>query len=127
MALWQADAAGLRVWYAISADPFESARFALKLAALMLCAGLLVRYAASKQRLNALVHVVVGVGVASAIFGIVRQSTQHAPGFVLPFLKPGSGYGQFINKNHFAFLMEMAIGLVVGLLLILAEIHERLP
>jgi O-antigen ligase len=127
MALWQSDAGGLRVWYAISADPFESARFALKLGALMLSAGLLVRYAASKPRLNTLVHVVVGVGVASAIFGIVRQSTQHAPGFFLPFLKPGAGYGQFINKNHFAFLMEMAIGLVVGLMLMGGKKRERLP
>src|SRR5256885_9516527 len=37
----------------------------------------------------------------------------------LPFLSrlwPGRGYGQFINQNHFAFLMEMALGLVLGLL-----------
>jgi O-antigen ligase len=31
-------------------------------------------------------------------------------------LRPGTGYGQFINKNHFAYLMEMAFGLAVGLL-----------
>jgi O-antigen ligase len=28
---------------------------------------------------------------------------------------PGQGYGQFINKNHFAYLMEMALGLGLGM------------
>ena len=36
---------------------------------------------------------------------------------MLPLLKPDLGYGQFGNKNHFAFLMEMALGLALGLIL----------
>jgi len=32
-------------------------------------------------------------------------------------LKKNQGYGQFINKNHFAYLMEIAFGLVLGLAL----------
>jgi O-antigen ligase len=32
-------------------------------------------------------------------------------------LKPDQGYGQFINRNHFAFLMEMALGLALGMIL----------
>jgi O-antigen ligase len=35
----------------------------------------------------------------------------------LPLLIPDSGYGQFINYNHFAYLMEMAMGLILGLVL----------
>jgi putative inorganic carbon (HCO3(-)) transporter len=42
---------------------------------------------------------------------------QHSVGFGLPLLLPDQGYGQFINKNHFAFLMEMALGLILGLIL----------
>src|SRR5262249_35223442 len=38
-------------------------------------------------------------------------------GFVLPLLRPKQGFAQFINKNHFAFLMEMAFGLAVGLVI----------
>ncbi|MCA1602327.1 MAG: hypothetical protein LC776_12025, partial [Acidobacteria bacterium] len=50
------------------------------------------------------------------VFGIVRQTTQRGEaGFILPYLMPGEGYAQFINQNHFAFLMEMALGLVLGL------------
>jgi O-antigen ligase len=45
----------------------------------------------------------------------VRQFTQQHIGFVLPHLKPGFGYAQFINSNHFAFLIEMALGLSLGI------------
>jgi O-antigen ligase len=59
----------------------------------------------------------IGVAVASAVFGIVRQTTQQQTGFILPLLKQNQGYGQFVNKNHFAFLMEMGFGLGLGLVL----------
>jgi O-antigen ligase len=124
--LWQMDWAGNRVWYAISADPFESRRFALKTAALILSGVMLVRYTGSRRRLSMLVHAIIGVAVATALFGIARQAMQHAPGFGLPLLRPGLGYAQFINKNHFAYLMEMAMGLVAGVAIMRREKRERL-
>ena len=39
------------------------------------------------------------------------------PALCLPLLKPNQGFAQFINKNHFAYLMEMAFGLGIGLLI----------
>jgi O-Antigen ligase len=124
--LWQMDWAGNKVWYAISADPFESRRFALKAGALILAGVMLVRYTGSRRRLSVLVHGVIGVALATALFGIARQAMQHAPGFGLPLLKPANGYAQFINKNHFAYLMEMAIGLVAGVAIMRREKRERL-
>jgi O-antigen ligase len=124
--LWQTDWAGNRVWYAISADPFESRRFALKTAALVLAGVMLIRYTGSRRRLSVLVHAIIGVALATALFGIARQAMQHAPGFVLPLLRPGVGYAQFINKNHFAYLMEMAMGLVAGVAIMRSEGRERI-
>jgi len=101
----------------ISADPFETRIFILKVAAISLVLALLVRYTNSRRRLGALIFLIIMVGVVSALFGIIRQTTQHqGPGFVLPYLMPNSGYAQFINKNHFAFLMEMVLGLILGFL-----------
>src|SRR5258707_11696397 len=124
--LWQMDWAGNKVWYAISADPFESRRFALKTGALIPAGVMLVRYTANRRRLSVLVHAIIGVALATALFGIVRRGMQHAPGFGLPLLRPGIGYAQFINKNHFAYLMEMAIGLVAGVAIMRSEKRERL-
>jgi O-antigen ligase len=108
--------AGLKVWNAISADPYQTRLFVLKLLAFTLSGVMLLRYTSSSLRLRALVYTLIGVGLLSALFGIVRQTTQHSTGFFLPFLHAGSGYGQFINRNHFAFLMEMVLGLTLGLI-----------
>jgi O-antigen ligase len=93
-------------------------RFVFRLLACVLAGESLLRHTSTQRRLAALVSVVIGIGVLSAAFGIVRQMAQSDPaGFILPRLPLGAGYGQFINRNHFALLMEMALGLLVGLVI----------
>ena len=104
-------------WNAISADPYQTRFFALQLLALTLAGVFVARYMDTESRVMAVVNVVIVVAVASALFGIIRQTTQTAVGFGLPLIKPEQGFGQFINKNHFAYLMEMAFGLVLGIIL----------
>lgn len=108
--------AGLKVSNAISADPFETRLSVLQLLALILAGAMLLSQTTSRGRLRALVYTLIGTGLLSALFGLLRQTTQHSAGFLLPSLMPGSGYGQFINKNHFAYLMEMTLGLTLGLI-----------
>jgi putative inorganic carbon (HCO3(-)) transporter len=105
-----------RLWRSISADPYETRIFALQLLGLVLLAALFFRYASDERRLRTLIHVIIGIALLSALFGILRQTTQHQAGFVLPLLQLDQGYGQFINRNHFAFLMEMGLGLALGLI-----------
>lgn len=107
----------VEMWRALSADPYETRRFALKLLALTLAGLLMLRYTSNQRRLCTLVHVVIGVGVASALFGLIRKTGQgNAPNFLLPQLTPDRGYAQFLDRNHFAFLIEMVLGLVLGLM-----------
>jgi O-antigen ligase len=106
-----------RMWQSLSADPYETQVFALQLLALAVLAALFFRYVSHGHRIRILIHVIIGIALASAVFGIVRQTTQHQAGFLLPQLQVDQGYGQFINRNHFAYLMEMGLGLALGLLL----------
>jgi O-antigen ligase len=108
---------GFSPWNAISADPYQTRFFALLILALTLSGVLFSRYASSEKRMRILINVVISVAVASALFGIVRQTSQHSLGFGLQLFAPESGFGQFINRNHFAFLMEMSLGLILGLIL----------
>lgn len=102
----------------LSADAYGTRMFAVKLLALVVFGFLLLRHTSSKSKLRALIYVVIGVGVASALFGILRKSFQHDSGFLLPALTGDSrSFAQFVNRNHFAFLMEMALGLTLGLLI----------
>jgi O-antigen ligase len=101
----------------ISADPFETWRFAQKLLAVALTLGLLLRYASTMRRLRLLIYLVIGIGVGSAVFGLARAALPtDVLGSIGNRLSADSSYGQFENRNHFAFLMEMAIGLLMGLI-----------
>lgn len=118
--------ANLRIWNAISADPYQTRFFALQMLALTTFLALLYRYASTERRIRVLVYTVLAIAVVSAVFGILRQTTQQQTGFLLPLLKQNQGFAQFINKNHFAYLMEMAFGLGLGLILGGAVRRERL-
>jgi putative inorganic carbon (HCO3(-)) transporter len=103
------------VWSTLSADPFQTRRWILKMLAIILTGAMLLRYTASERRLRALIITILALGGASGIFGILRQTTQRGKGFLfLSYLPPDAGFAQFINKNHFAFLAEMALGLALG-------------
>jgi O-antigen ligase len=97
----------------ISADPFETWRFAYKLMALTLTFGLLIRYGSTQKRLRTLVYLVVAVALASAAFGLIRPGIP--PQILGERLTITSSYAQFEGRNHFALLVEMAIGLLLGL------------
>jgi O-antigen ligase len=102
----------------VSFDPFESRLFALKVAAVTATGALLTRHMTSERRQRAVVLMVVATGLTSSVFGIARQTMQRgAEGFVLTRLPAHSGYAQFVNQNHFAFLAEMTLGLLAGLAL----------
>lgn len=109
---------GLVTWRTLSADPYETRRVALRLIALTLAGALLLRYTSNRRRLRALILTIIVVAITSAVFGLTRLLTHRDPqGYlILSRLRPTEGYGQFFNRNHFPFLMEMALGLVLGLL-----------
>lgn len=107
--------AGVNVQWTLSWDPLGTKSFVVELCALIAFAWLLIRYTVTERRLFFFIDVVITIAFLSALFGLLRQAIQHQTGFLLPGLKPGFGYAQFINTNHFAFLMEMAIGLALGI------------
>jgi O-antigen ligase len=90
----------------MSRDPVETKRFILRVAAIGLTLALLLHYTYKQSRLRALVYLVVGIGVTSAVSGMIRQALE---------LGDAGSYGQFANRNHFALLMEMVFGLTVGM------------
>jgi O-antigen ligase len=99
----------------LSFDPFETRLVALKLLTYTALLALLLRYTDSERRLRALIYSVVAAGLAGALFGIARQAGQRGQeGFILEYLRAGTGYAQFINKNHFAYLAEMTLGVLLG-------------
>src|SRR6267154_1977076 len=85
--------------HTLSIDPYQTYLTAVKTLALTLFVGLLLLHTSSPKRLRWLVRVVIGLGLGSALFGILRQLLQSSDGFLLPYLFLGAGYGQFIYHN----------------------------
>jgi O-antigen ligase len=110
----------LTAQHRLSIDRYQTYLTARKTLALTLFLGLLLLHTSTPRQFRWLVRVVIGIGLASALFGILRQLLQSpdaTTGFLLPFLFPGVGYGEFISQNVFAYLMEMTFALLAGLVL----------
>jgi O-antigen ligase len=105
------------VRWTISADPFETFRFALKMSAIVITGLLLLRHTTTWKRLVILLFVLIGIGVASALFGLFKPYWTHDGHGSILIAPSQDGYGQFANRNHFALLMEMTLGPVLGLAL----------
>jgi len=121
----QSTVAGVKVMSALSADPFESRIFAIRLAALLLAALLAAQFTNTASRLMTLANALIVVALLSAVFGIVRLTMQHSDGFILQSLQRESGFAQFINKNHFAFFIEPAAGLLIAMILLRQNAGHR--
>jgi O-antigen ligase len=104
----------------LSIDRYQTYLTARKMLALTLYFGLLLLHTSNSSRFRWLVRTIIAIGFGSALFAFARQliqSPDSQTGFLLPFLFYGVGYGQFIYHNLFAYLMEMAFGLIVGVIL----------
>jgi O-antigen ligase len=100
----------------ISADRFSTFQLAIKLFAMIVAGLLMLRYTESESRLRLLVYTVIGVAAASALLGVFRQGGQGGPSWFFPLPNGSRGFAQFVNRNHFGFLMEMGMGLTLGVL-----------
>jgi O-antigen ligase len=117
---------GVQIWQTASADPLATRLWMLKMSAYLLMGLMLARYTSSVYRLRWLIAIIAIVGLGSALFGIFRQTTQRHDGFqVFNRLKLGLGYAQFVNRSQFAFLAEMVLGIMLGLLVSRSEKREK--
>jgi O-antigen ligase len=123
---WSNSSVGsIKVVNAISADPFESWIFALRVLALAAAGALAATFTRNSSRLRVLGGAIIFDALISSVFGIARSAMQHGDGFLLVLLRTGSGFAQFINKNHFAFLAEPALGLLIALTLLERDARHR--
>jgi O-antigen ligase len=103
---------GIRIRQAISNSPNETWLTAQKFLSFTLFAGLLLHHVNNLQRLQLTVYVIIGVALLSAFFGLLKRTEA-----LMAEQATFDGFGQFANRNHFALLMEMSLGVTLGLLL----------
>jgi O-antigen ligase len=104
--LWRPNKADLSGYEAITANPFETKRFVVKMLVVVAMLTMLSRHGATRRRATILMQAVSIIGAGSALFALLRLS----PIGSAHQLALAEGFGQFANRNHFAMLMEMSIG-----------------
>lgn len=101
-----------------SVDPYETRGFILVFGSLIVCGEVLFTYTTSVSCLRTLVILVIMVATGSSLFGFLWELLAGSDYNIFAlYVRPHQGYAQFINRNHFALLVEMGVGLLIGLLL----------
>ena len=77
---------------------------------------------APRTTLTRLAHFAVAVGTALSIFAILDFLAR--PAVLVPGLS-GGGFGPFVNRNHYPFFLNVAIGLTLGLIFDRVSKHGR--
>lgn len=103
---------------AMTVDPDSTKNFIFIFSGLIIAAEILFAYTTTQKRLKGLIYLVLAVGLGSAFFGFLRiflfKDSQTG---ISTYFYIGSGFAQFINRNHFLYLMEMTIGLLLGFII----------
>lgn len=95
----------------ISIDPYETKNVLMTLAALILLFEGLSHYATTRNRILWIAGTVLIIGVGSAVIGFLPRLLY---GDLVASTDPAGAYAYFPNRNHFALLMEMTLGLLLG-------------
>lgn len=104
--------------FAISVDPYNTEVFLVTFGGLVVTFEILSNYCNSSGRVKILVGLALIIGAGTALFGILRYWFPGVPpGFLAGNEQPEQGFGQFHNRNHFAVLLEMSFGLLLGMLI----------
>ncbi len=94
----------------ISLDPYETKVVVLVLGALIFYFEAVTTLARSLKGTRALAALVIVIGLASSVFGVVQF-------YVVPPTTITESFAQYANRNHFLLIVEMALGLIAGIVL----------
>jgi O-antigen ligase len=103
---------------AATLDPYETRLFILVFLGLLVCFEALLTLTTTVHRLKLVVWTVVVVAVGSALFGFARATGIGNELMGLDsYFEGQQSFAQFINRNHFATLAIMGLGLILGIVL----------
>jgi O-antigen ligase len=113
---WQVQR-GMDAGFHLSLDVNQTRLYAALSVAYLACFVVVLMCVRSKERLDRLAYWIVLVGVAQAVLAIVLYSVKAKYFVFYTQVTHVTTLGTFVNRNHFAGLMELCLGVGVGLML----------
>lgn len=116
----------------VSVLPYATGQEFLKLLSYAAVFYVIVSHYRTRVQIHSLVKMIVYIGICLALFAVVQKVTWNGRIFwfypVEEYLRSGGGiWGPYVNRNHFAGYMEMAIPLALSLLVYAAPGTSSLP
>ena len=100
----------------VSVDVFETKNFILVFVGLLITGEILLLYTTSEKRMRHLVYLVFAISLGSTLFGFARVLfLDGGNNFLSSYFNKKIQFAQFVNQNHYAYLVEMNLGLLLGL------------
>ena len=112
--------------YTISVNPYETQMALLRLICYLLVFLLAIRSYRLRGRQTGLMTMLLGVGLFEAIYGVVQYLTGWQ--YIFTYAKrfyTNDATGTYINHNHFAGLLEMALPFLLAGILLRIPSHRR--
>jgi O-antigen ligase/tetratricopeptide (TPR) repeat protein len=109
----------------LSVCPFATRRELIQLLAAFLVWATIRNNLASPALLRRLSIAAVANGGLLALFGLVQFFASPRETLYWSYVAPGEVFGPFVNRNHFAFYINLCIGLACGLYLNALAARER--
>jgi O-antigen ligase len=100
----------------MSLDPFATRIFIIRLVVYLVFFAAALTFINSSKRKRSVAFFIVGFGSLMAFFGILQWLTKPAGIYGLRPTPQAIPFASFVNQHHFAALMEMTIGVGLGLL-----------
>jgi len=112
----------------LSVYPYLTKIELLKLAAYLMLFFLAGQAFRTAEQWRALVWFLLVLGFVVAVFGIIQHYTFNGKLYWVRELRYGGGpFGPYVNRNHFAGLMELIVPLGLGMLLLRGARRDQLP
>jgi len=106
-------------WRTLSFDPLSSKIELFRIMSYGLVAIVIIKNFNKKKQITRLLTVIAVTGFLAACFGVIQKFTYNGMIYWVQSVPEGAGpFGPFVNKNHFAGLMELAIPMAMALVFI---------
>ncbi|MDE2320515.1 MAG: O-antigen ligase family protein [candidate division NC10 bacterium] len=112
-------------WRTISLDPIATREEFLRVLAYVALFWILFNNFRERREIERVIVIIIGMGLFLAVLGITQLFSGGGKIYwvhVLPY--GGLPFGPYVNRNHFAGYMEIAIPLTIGYLLVQAPVRK---
>ncbi|GEM_PF-1299244 len=113
-------------WRTISLDPIATREEFLRVATYAMLFWVLLYRFQERRQIERVVVTIIGVGFFLAVFAIMQKYSSNGKIYWLrETMQGGEPFGPYVNRNHFAGYMEIALPLTIGYILAQSPLHAH--